>query len=209
MKANNSRKQVPFRVGDSVKVHTRVREGDKERTQVFAGVVIAHKGRGLNESFTVRRISYGEGIERVFPLNSPRIEKIEVEREGQVRRAKLFYLRGPQGQGSAFRQGTREGRRGEEGTRQRPAAPRPPRKRPRLNPGPFSPGVVQRRRSLRWKFELGLRPEGCVVVAGVDEVGRGLLGPARSTRRRQSCPKVSSIGTCATRSSSRPRRARN
>jgi len=96
------KKHVPFRVGDSVKVHTRVREGEKERTQVFAGVVIAHKGRGLNESFTVRRISYGEGVERVFPLNSPRIEKIEVEREGQVRRAKLFYLRGRKGKEALF-----------------------------------------------------------------------------------------------------------
>ena len=96
------KKHVPFRVGDSVKVHTRVREGDKERTQVFAGVVIAHKGRGLNETFTVRRISYGEGVERVFPLNSPRIEKIEVEREGQVRRAKLFYLRGRKGKEALF-----------------------------------------------------------------------------------------------------------
>ncbi len=93
---------VPFRVGDSVKVHTRVKEGEKERTQVFAGVVIAHKGRGLNESFTVRRISYGEGVERIFPVNSPRIEKIEVEREGQVRRAKLFYLRGRKGKEALF-----------------------------------------------------------------------------------------------------------
>ena len=96
------KKHVPFRVGDSVKVHTRVREGEKERTQVFAGIVIAHKGRGLNETFTVRRISYGEGVERVFPLNSPRIEKIEVEREGQVRRAKLFYLRGRKGKEALF-----------------------------------------------------------------------------------------------------------
>jgi large subunit ribosomal protein L19 len=96
------KKQTPFRVGDSVKVHTRVREGEKERVQVFAGVVIAHKGRGLNESFTVRRISYGEGVERVFPVNSPRIEKIEVEREGQVRRAKLFYLRGRKGKEALF-----------------------------------------------------------------------------------------------------------
>jgi len=88
------KKHVPFRVGDSVKVHTRVKEGEKERTQVFAGIIIAQQGRGMNESFTVRRISYGEGVERKFPLNSPRIEKIEVEREGQVRRAKLFYLRG-------------------------------------------------------------------------------------------------------------------
>ena len=96
------KKQVPFRVGDSVKVHTRVREGEKERTQIFAGVVIGHKGRGLNESFTVRRISYGEGVERVFPVNSPRLEKIEVEREGQVRRAKLFYLRGRKGKEALF-----------------------------------------------------------------------------------------------------------
>jgi large subunit ribosomal protein L19 len=96
------KKHVPFRVGDSVKVHTRVREGEKERTQIFAGIVIGHKGRGLNEMFTVRRISYGEGVERVFPLNSPRIEKIEVEREGQVRRAKLFYLRGRKGKEALF-----------------------------------------------------------------------------------------------------------
>ena len=96
------KKHVPFRVGDSVKVHTRVREGEKERTQIFAGVVIAHKGRGLNETFTVRRISYGEGVERVFPLNSPRIEKIEIEREGQVRRAKLFFLRGRKGKEALF-----------------------------------------------------------------------------------------------------------
>ncbi len=96
------KKHVPFRVGDSVKVHTRVREGDKERVQVFAGIVIAHTGRGLNESFTVRRISYGEGVERLFPINSPRIEKIEVEREGQVRRSKLFYLRGRKGKEALF-----------------------------------------------------------------------------------------------------------
>ena len=79
-----------------------MREGEKERTQVFAGVVIAHKGRGMNEGFTVRRISYGEGVERTFPVNSPRIEKIEVEREGQVRRAKLFYLRGRKGKEALF-----------------------------------------------------------------------------------------------------------
>ena len=87
------KKHVPFRVGDSVKVHTRVKEGEKERTQIFAGVVIAHKGRGLNESFTVRRISYGEGVERIFPVNSPRIEKIEIDKSGNPGRAKLYYLR--------------------------------------------------------------------------------------------------------------------
>ena len=82
-----------FKVGDSVRVHTRVVEGDKERIQIFAGIVIGRKGRGLNESFTVRRISYGEGVERVFPTHSTRIAKIEVETEGKARRAKLNYLR--------------------------------------------------------------------------------------------------------------------
>ena len=82
-----------FNVGDSVRVHTKVVEGDKERIQIFAGVVIGRRGRGLNSTFTVRRISYGEGVERVFPVHSPRVDKIEVEREGQVRRAKLTYLR--------------------------------------------------------------------------------------------------------------------
>ena len=82
-----------FGVGDSVKVHTKVVEGDKERIQIFSGVVIGRHGRGLNEMFTVRRISYGEGVERVFPLHSPRVDKIEVERTGSVRRAKLTYLR--------------------------------------------------------------------------------------------------------------------
>lgn len=82
-----------FRVGDSVRVHTRVVEGEKERIQIFAGIVIGRKGRGLNETFTVRRISYGEGVERVFPLHSPRIAKIEVEKQGVARRAKLNYLR--------------------------------------------------------------------------------------------------------------------
>ena len=84
---------LEFNVGDSVKVHTRVVEGEKERIQVFAGLVIGRRGHGLNETFTVRRISYGEGVERVFPVNSPRIEKLVVERQGKVRRAKLNYLR--------------------------------------------------------------------------------------------------------------------
>src|SRR5262249_37566539 len=84
---------TPFSVGDSVRVHTRVVEGDKERIQIFSGVVIGRKGRGLNETFTVRRISYGEGVERVFPIHSTRIAKIEIETEGKARRAKLNYLR--------------------------------------------------------------------------------------------------------------------
>ena len=91
---NSIAKTTPkFGVGDTVRVHTKVVEGDKERIQVFSGVVIGQRGRGLNETFTVRRISYGEGVERVFPLHSPRVDKIEVERKGAVRRAKLTYLR--------------------------------------------------------------------------------------------------------------------
>jgi large subunit ribosomal protein L19 len=84
---------IEFAVGDSVRVHTKVVEGEKERVQVFSGVVIGRRGHGLNATFTVRRISYGEGVERVFPLHSPRIDKVEVERRGMVRRAKLTYLR--------------------------------------------------------------------------------------------------------------------
>ena len=82
-----------FKVGDGVRVHTKVREGDKERVQVFAGVVIARKGHGIHETFTVRRISYGEGVERVFPVNSPNIEKVEVDRESEPGKARLYYLR--------------------------------------------------------------------------------------------------------------------
>ena len=95
------RKQpLKFSVGDTVRVHTKVVEGDKERIQVFGGVVIGKRGHGLNAMFTVRRISYGEGVERVFPEHSPRVEKIEVEREGSVRRAKLTYLRNRIGKGA-------------------------------------------------------------------------------------------------------------
>jgi large subunit ribosomal protein L19 len=91
-----------FNVGDSVKVHTKVVEGDKERIQIFAGVVIGKRGTGLNETFSVRRISYGEGVERIFPYHSPRVDKIEVERQGDVRRAKLTYLRKRIGKGATL-----------------------------------------------------------------------------------------------------------
>ena len=84
---------VPFKVGDTIKVHTRIKEGDRERIQAFSGIVINRQGSGVAASFTVRRISYGEGVERVFPLHSPFIQKIEVERAGKVRRSKLYYLR--------------------------------------------------------------------------------------------------------------------
>ena len=93
---------VKFNVGDSVRVHTKVVEGDKERIQIFSGVVIGKRGRGLNSTFTVRRISYGEGVERVFPEHSPRIDKVEVERQGDVRRAKLTYLRNRLGKGATL-----------------------------------------------------------------------------------------------------------
>lgn len=86
-----------FNVGDTVKVHTRVIEGDKERIQIYSGIVIGRKGTGINANFTVRRVSYGEGVERVFPIHSPRIAKIEVERKGAIRRAKLNYLRDRKG----------------------------------------------------------------------------------------------------------------
>ena len=91
-----------FNVGDSVKVHTKVVEGDKERIQIFAGIVIGKRGTGLNETFCVRRISYGEGVERIFPFHSPRVDKIEVERQGDVRRAKLTYLRKRLGKGATL-----------------------------------------------------------------------------------------------------------
>ncbi|MFP4282574.1 MAG: 50S ribosomal protein L19 [Verrucomicrobiota bacterium] len=82
-----------FKVGDGVRVHTRVREGNKERIQVFPGIVIARKGGGIQETFTVRRISFGEGVERVFPVHSPNIEKVEVDRESVTMRARMYYLR--------------------------------------------------------------------------------------------------------------------
>jgi len=84
---------LEFNVGDMVRVHTKVIEGDKERIQIFSGLVIGRRGHGINATFTVRRISYGEGVERIFPVHSKRVAKVEVERRGQVRRAKLTYLR--------------------------------------------------------------------------------------------------------------------
>ena len=99
------RKDVPdFTIGDTVDVHQRILEGAKERVQVFTGVVISRKGEGLRESFTVRRIVQGEGVERVFPINSPRIAKIEVKRTGRVRRAKLYYLRDRVGKATRLRE---------------------------------------------------------------------------------------------------------
>jgi large subunit ribosomal protein L19 len=91
-----------FAPGDTLRVNVKVKEGERERVQAFEGVCIARKNAGVNSSFTVRKISYGEGVERVFPLHSPRVDKIEVERRGEVRRAKLTYLRKRLGKGATL-----------------------------------------------------------------------------------------------------------
>ena len=99
-----ARGQVPaFRVGDTVRVHTKISEGDKERIQIFEGVVIRRKRGHLSSTFTVRKVSYGVGVERIFPVYSPRIDKIEIIASGQVRRARLFYLRELQGKAARLK----------------------------------------------------------------------------------------------------------
>ncbi len=93
-----TRSDIPkFNIGDNIDVHFRIKEENKVRVQVFSGIVIGQGGRGVNRSFTVRRISYGEGVERTFPFNSPLIDKVELKKKGKVRRAKLYYLRGRKG----------------------------------------------------------------------------------------------------------------
>ncbi|MFQ5662429.1 MAG: 50S ribosomal protein L19 [Terriglobia bacterium] len=91
----------PFRPGDTVRVRVKIKEGDKTRVQPFEGVVIARRGKNIQETFTVRKVSFGIGVERIFPLHSPAIETIEVIRPGRVRRAKLYYLRGKKGKKAA------------------------------------------------------------------------------------------------------------
>ncbi len=98
-------KPPEFQVGDIVDVHQRIIEGDKERIQVFSGTVIMRKGEGINATFTVRRIVNNEGVERIFPLHSPKIEKLEVKRKSRVRRAKLYYLRERTGKATRLREG--------------------------------------------------------------------------------------------------------
>ncbi|GLG00535.1 LSU ribosomal protein L19P [Alicyclobacillus sacchari] len=99
------RSDIPeFRPGDTVRVHVKVREGQRERIQVFEGVVIRRRGSGISATYTVRKISYGVGVERTFPLHSPKIEKIEVVRQGKVRRAKLHYLRGLSGKAARIKE---------------------------------------------------------------------------------------------------------
>lgn len=102
-----AKRAVPeFRAGDTVKVNVRVTEGERTRLQAFEGMCIARAGQGVNESFTVRKISFGEGVERVFPIHSPIIEAIEVVRRGRVRRAKLYYLRGRRGKSARIQEAT-------------------------------------------------------------------------------------------------------
>lgn len=103
-----------FHIGDTVDVHTRIVEGDKERIQVFAGTVIMRRGRGINETFTVRRIVNNEGVERIFPVHSPFISKVVVKRGGEARRAKLFYLRDRVGKAVRLVEKRKAGKRGEE-----------------------------------------------------------------------------------------------
>ena len=99
-----ARGRIPaFRVGDTVRVHTKISEGDKERIQIFEGVVIRRKRGHLSSTFTVRKVSYGVGVERIFPVYSPRIDKIEIIASGQVRRARLFYLRELQGKAARLK----------------------------------------------------------------------------------------------------------
>jgi len=105
-KLKETAKLPDFRPGDTLKVNVKVVEGDRERVQAFEGVCIARKNAGLNSSFTVRKISYGEGVERVFPLYSPRLTSVEVVRAGDVRRAKLYYLRGRRGKAARISERT-------------------------------------------------------------------------------------------------------
>lgn len=105
IEAEQLRRDLPaFAPGDTVRVHLRVIEGNRERTQVFEGVVIARDGGGLTETFTIRRIASGVGVERIFPVHSPRIEAVEVVRQGRVRRAKLYYLRGLRGKAARIKE---------------------------------------------------------------------------------------------------------
>ena len=108
LEAAQKRQLPPFRPGDQVKVHYRIREGEKERIQVFQGVVIAHAKGGLGATFTVRKVSFGVGVERMFPQHSPRIERLEVVSRGKVRRARLYYLRDLEGKAARLKQQRRD-----------------------------------------------------------------------------------------------------
>jgi len=109
IEAEQTKKEVPlFNIGDTIRVSVKVEEGDKTRSQLFEGVVIRKKGSGISRSFTVRRVSFGEGVERNFPVHSPTVQKIELVRKGKVRRAKLYYLRKSTGKRSRIEENRRE-----------------------------------------------------------------------------------------------------
>ena len=108
---SHMRRDLPsFRSGDTVRIHVKIKEGDKYRIQVFEGVVMAHKRNGISSTFTVRKVSFGYGIERIFPEHSPIIEKLEVVKRGKVRRARLYYLRGRRGKAARLKEITRADR---------------------------------------------------------------------------------------------------
>ena len=106
--AERRRDLPPFRPGDTLRVHVKVREGEKERTQVFEGVCIRRRGGGTSETFTVRKISYGVGVERIFPVQAPIVEKVEIKSRGHVRRSRLYYLRDLRGQKARLRSKVRD-----------------------------------------------------------------------------------------------------
>lgn len=119
LEKENFRKSTPaFEIGDTVDVHVKIIEGDKERIQLFTGTVIARKGGGARATFTVRRIVQGEGVERVFPLHSPKVADVVVKKKGRIRRAKLYYLRGRVGKGTKVKEMVWSGDKAE-----KPAAP--------------------------------------------------------------------------------------
>ena len=102
---NKNKREVPvFRPGDTIRVHVKIKEGDKERLQAFEGTVIARKNSGMGETITVRKVSFGQGVERIFPVNAPVIDHIDVVRTGRVRRSKLYYLRGLKGKAARLRE---------------------------------------------------------------------------------------------------------
>lgn len=124
--AHNIKPTLPqFKIGDTVNVSVRIVEGDKERVQVFTGVVIARKGSGMGEMFTVRRIVNNQGVERTFPMHSPKVSSVEVVRGGRTRRAKLYYLRDRTGKATRLRQITRQATAGDKQTADEPASESP------------------------------------------------------------------------------------
>ena len=120
-KLKATRKNPEFQPGDTLRINVRIKEGERERVQAFEGVCIARAGAGINENFTVRKISFGEGVERVFPLLSPNIESIEVKRRGVVRRAKLYYLRDRRGKSARITERSMNSTRGSKGQELRAA----------------------------------------------------------------------------------------